>query len=516
MPGKHDSLGLRLSTSLPILALALALALPLAACGKGSGSCTVGSEGCDCTPGGGCDPGLDCLSGTCVNPNPDTHTDAPSDTTPADTTPDAAADAPDAEAGCATSADCDDLDPCTTDTCDTDYGTCSHYPVDADLDGYPAASVSGTACGGTDCDDARDDVYPGAAESSCWDHLDQACDGARGPVVLTPPVSLALAAQNWMDVAWTGSEFLVATAEYGYSMNLTRIGLDGARVASDVGIGDGLCPAIAWSGSAIGVSYVTPSATIASRVFDPEGSPLGSEVGLPGDLNACCRISASRIVWTGSEFGIAWRDDASIPPLVRFGRMDASGSPTGTDTSMSSSGANTLVMDLAWTGSEFLVGRTIDMNTYALQRLDAVGNPIGDPLARTPRSDSNDARYGDRLAWSGSVVGLTEAWTLGIFDPLLSPVASTESLGAGPMYPTVSWGASQFGLAWYSGSDPGMGIYFALVDQSGTILGDGIGQIELTDADAGSDTAWTGSEFGLIWSNGVSMSVGFATVGWCD
>ena len=29
-------------------------------------TCTVGSEGCACTPGGGCDPGLTCDAGICV------------------------------------------------------------------------------------------------------------------------------------------------------------------------------------------------------------------------------------------------------------------------------------------------------------------------------------------------------------------------------------------------------------------------------------------------------------------
>jgi hypothetical protein len=38
---------------------------PLA--GTGSDDCTVGSEACPCTPGGGCDPGLSCYSGVCVD-----------------------------------------------------------------------------------------------------------------------------------------------------------------------------------------------------------------------------------------------------------------------------------------------------------------------------------------------------------------------------------------------------------------------------------------------------------------
>lgn len=36
------------------------------------GACPIGSEKCPCTNGGSCDPGLECLSDTCVNPNPTT------------------------------------------------------------------------------------------------------------------------------------------------------------------------------------------------------------------------------------------------------------------------------------------------------------------------------------------------------------------------------------------------------------------------------------------------------------
>lgn len=49
---------------------AFALGLMLPGC---KDECTIGSEGCDCTAGGACDPGLTCLSMICVNagPNPD-------------------------------------------------------------------------------------------------------------------------------------------------------------------------------------------------------------------------------------------------------------------------------------------------------------------------------------------------------------------------------------------------------------------------------------------------------------
>jgi hypothetical protein len=51
------------------------------------GSCPVGSEGCPCTGGGGCDPGLVCMGGLCTPPAPDTTgPDTDDDETTTDTT----------------------------------------------------------------------------------------------------------------------------------------------------------------------------------------------------------------------------------------------------------------------------------------------------------------------------------------------------------------------------------------------------------------------------------------------
>ncbi|MBX3247453.1 MAG: hypothetical protein KF901_09750 [Myxococcales bacterium] len=72
--------------------------------------------------------------------------------------------------------ECDDGDPCTVGSCEPDRG-CVHEPVDADGDGYPAASVGGRACaGGTDCDDTNPAIHPGATE--ICDGVDNDCSGA--------------------------------------------------------------------------------------------------------------------------------------------------------------------------------------------------------------------------------------------------------------------------------------------------------------------------------------------------
>jgi hypothetical protein len=82
---------------------------------------------------------------------------------------------PEEEAECASSVDCDDEDPCTTDTCDTVDGVCLYVPVDADEDGYAAAVVESTDCGGDDCDDEDEYVNPGVT-ITCLDR-DRDCNG---------------------------------------------------------------------------------------------------------------------------------------------------------------------------------------------------------------------------------------------------------------------------------------------------------------------------------------------------
>jgi len=42
--------------------------------------CTIGAEGCECTGGGACDPGLQCLSSVCVNAGPDFEEGADAET----------------------------------------------------------------------------------------------------------------------------------------------------------------------------------------------------------------------------------------------------------------------------------------------------------------------------------------------------------------------------------------------------------------------------------------------------
>lgn len=63
-------------------ALLLGIACGDTPAGNETGACPVGGEGCPCTGGGGCDPGLQCLADTCVEvPAATTSTTTPTPTT---------------------------------------------------------------------------------------------------------------------------------------------------------------------------------------------------------------------------------------------------------------------------------------------------------------------------------------------------------------------------------------------------------------------------------------------------
>jgi hypothetical protein len=70
---------------------------------------------------------------------------------------------------CETNQDCTDLDPCTTDRCES--GFCVHATRDDDQDGHVA-----TDCGGDDCNDFNPNVFSGHLEN-CYDGADNDCNG---------------------------------------------------------------------------------------------------------------------------------------------------------------------------------------------------------------------------------------------------------------------------------------------------------------------------------------------------
>lgn len=65
---------------------------------------------------------------------------------------------------------CNDRNPCTIDSCNTEMDACVNILIDEDSDTYPPGS-----CGGPDCDDSNPEVHPAAPEI-CDDGIDNNCN----------------------------------------------------------------------------------------------------------------------------------------------------------------------------------------------------------------------------------------------------------------------------------------------------------------------------------------------------
>jgi hypothetical protein len=105
--------------------------------------CTLGSEGCACTGGGGCDPGLECDAGTCV---PVGASESTTDSTTTDST----------------TTDSTTTDSTTTDSTTTDSTTTDSTTTDSGDD--PFMCTLSNNCGDYDlasctCQDCNDNGY---------------------------------------------------------------------------------------------------------------------------------------------------------------------------------------------------------------------------------------------------------------------------------------------------------------------------------------------------------------------
>lgn len=154
-------------------ACSAALVLLIAQVGCASSSDGPGDGGTDpegCTADEQCNDDVSCTNDTCSSTGDCVHSVVPA-LCPAGSschpTNGCVTGAP-----CGSSADCADDDPCTVDeTCDSVTRTCFHQPLDGDGDGQPPR-----VCGGTDCDDSRNDVGVGQPEL-CGNTQDDDCDG---------------------------------------------------------------------------------------------------------------------------------------------------------------------------------------------------------------------------------------------------------------------------------------------------------------------------------------------------
>jgi hypothetical protein len=369
--------------------------------------------------------------------------------------------------------DCDGV-PDTADNCPSVYNP---DQIDADADGY------GAAC---DCNDADPATHPGAAE--VCDGRDNDCDGA----IDDQPACNRTCDQDEK----RAGELRVTTGP-----------------ANAVG------PVLAWSGSAYGLAWIDSRDGHTEIYFarlDASGAKIGADVRVT-------QVSSSkngvRLVWSGSEYALAWTDNRDGNDEIYFARLDASGAKIGGDVRVTNQPAPSESPVLAWSGSRYGLAwydsQTAGTGIY-MTMLDRTGSKLY-PELRIDTAPSGSGPAPSSLVWNGTDFGL--AWDdnrSGNAEIYFTRVdAARTKVGPdvrvtndpGSSYGAILvWTGGQYGVTWVS--DPGDGtrtVHFIGLTPAGVRIGAATPvAVGFSDAPA---TAWTGEEFGVAWDFRASPAV---------
>lgn len=240
------------------------------------------------------------------------------------------------------------------------------------------------------------------------------------------------------------------------------------------------------------------------------------------------------IVWTGSEYGIAWYEDVDGGEYeIYFTRVAGDGEllmerPLRVTNAAGSSELPWLV----WTGSEYGVAwydrRHVVSTEYEVyfRRISASGELVGDELPVSPLDNVFSGL--PSLIWTGEVYGL--AWVDHLIDPVQPEIylcridTDGEKIGADVRVtesaafknqPFLAWADDEFAVAWYDNRDGNYEVYFAKLDQ----MGQKFGVEQRVTSELGMSyrprIAWTGSSAATVWNDtrdGTGVVVYFAEV----
>jgi len=253
-----------------------------------------------------------------------------------------------------------------------------------------------------------------------------------------------------------------------------------------------------------------------SNPLDPGICP--SAIGTGPDVRVADAGQFSRdasVVWTGSEFGLAWEDNRDGNYEIYFARVSAAGALIGSALRVTNQASFSYDPSLCWTGSEFgLAWEDYRDGNYEIYfaRVSASGAKVGLDTKITAGASYS---YDPSLAWSSMNGQYGLAWhdlrdgNYEIYLTRLSQAGVKLALdkritfdAAASYYPSLVAAGSEYGVAWQDKPDGNDDeIYFARIAADGDTLG---GAVRVSFADDSSQVpslAWSGTEYGVAWAD---------------
>ncbi|MCA2979160.1 MAG: hypothetical protein INH37_12800, partial [Myxococcaceae bacterium] len=343
---------------------------------------------------------------------------------------------------------------CGVGECAVVAPTCAQGRPMACMPGAPGAEV----CNRKD-DDCDGTVDEGLLQNVSGDLRLTSNDAASDFVYLgASPQGFGVVWQDKRDPAGaSGDVYFLALDKQG-----RRQGGD-VRVSATPGVSTH--PAVAFGSGAWGLVYADDSIDNLELYFRPL-SPSGQPSGAPVRLTTAPGASDwPDVVWTGSEFAVAWEDEraGSNRQDVYFMRVDASGARLGPE-----------------------VRVTTDPSRQSYPILKYSGQGYG--LAWTDWRDGNREIYFRRLGLDGALIG--------------GEVRITSN-PADSAWVDLAWNGTrrEWALVWHDQRDGNAEVYLQRLDETGGRLG---AEVRLTSAVGFSgypSIDWNGFEYGVSWQD---------------
>jgi hypothetical protein len=258
------------------------------------------------------------------------------------------------------------------------------------------------------------------------------------------PVSIRDSPHYAPGIAWSGSEYGVAWTEgnlFSTDVVFARVSGAGSLVgesvklmSSDYWEGAACLPRVVWTGS----GYFT--AWFHGRdyaVYGDGGELHVAGIDAGGEVSTELRVLSDihtgsmhipALAWSGSEFGVAWMDEAGC---IQFVRLGAGVVPLHEHRELGclavqdiAGPGHTRVVDMVWTGAMYAVtwsSMEEDLCDVRLAVLDSGGMRLGGTFTVTDHTSHSVA---PQLAWTGSEFGI--AWQddrTGCWEIMLARVA---------------------------------------------------------------------------------------------
>jgi hypothetical protein len=223
------------------------------------------------------------------------------------------------------------------------------------------------------------------------------------------------------------------------------------------------------------------------------------------------RSDAPSLVWTGSDYGVAWIDNQAGDDEVFFARVAADGTLLGEAVRVTESVGEAREPSLVWTGAGYAVAFADDTDgnfEIYLALLRDSGELDGAPIRITNDPEFSGSPW---LTWTGNE--LVVLWNDGrddnyeIYAARIDPAGRkiggdlrvTNDAGFSAT-PCATWTGSELAVAWADDRDGNNEIYYNRLDQLGAPAG---GDVRVTtSADAYSSSphlAFTGDDLTVVW-----------------